>query len=86
MNILNYMESHGFIAIALFIGAICLTFVPTGVAVIRRHPDCKAIFILNLLFFWTWAAWVGLLGWAISGIPSDAINQRIARFRAKRLK
>lgn len=86
MNIAHYMASHGPVAIALFLGAIVLTFVPTVVALIRRHPDLRLIFILNLLFFWTWTAWVGLLGWAIWGIPSNAIQQRIERFRAKRVK
>ena len=52
----------GFI-IGLF--SICLYFVPTIIAVVRKQPNSLAIFIVNLLLGWTVIGWVVALVWSV---------------------
>jgi hypothetical protein len=44
--------------------AVCLLFLPTGVAKIRNHPFALPIFLLNLFLGWTFVGWVAALFWA----------------------
>jgi len=44
---------------------VALYFVPTTVAVRRRHHNTSAIFALNLLLGWTFVGWVISLVWAL---------------------
>jgi hypothetical protein len=40
-------------------------FVPTAVALRRRHPQIMAIVVLNLFLGWTFLGWLGALIWAL---------------------
>jgi hypothetical protein len=44
--------------------SLALLFLPTLVAKSRNHPHTAAIFLLNLLFGWTFIGWVISLVWA----------------------
>ena len=43
---------------------LVLLFLPTLVARSRNHPNTFAIFLVNLLFGWTFVGWVVSLLWA----------------------
>lgn len=46
-------------------------FVPTVVAVRRRHPQIVAIVVLNLFLGWTFLGWLGALIWAlVKNVPA----------------
>jgi hypothetical protein len=48
------------------IGILCLLyFLPTFVAIERKHPNTPPIFLLNLFFGWTLIGWVWALCWAL---------------------
>ena len=49
-------------AVALGIG---LYFIPTWIALARRHPHLWLIIILNFLAGWTTIGWVAALIWAL---------------------
>jgi ABC-type transport system involved in cytochrome c biogenesis permease component len=46
-----------------------LTFAPTIVAFVRKHPYQWVILAINVLLGWTGVAWIGALIWAIVGKP-----------------
>lgn len=48
-----------------------LYFLPTVVAVGRRHRNWGALFMLNLLAGWTIVGWVICLVWAVVRDPSS---------------
>lgn len=60
--------------IALFFGvlALALWMVPTLIAVLRKHPKRKAIFLLNLLLSWTIVGWLFALAWALLTVEESA--------------
>lgn len=45
---------------------IALYFLPTIVALIRRHPNVGGILVVNLFLGWTLVAWIAALAWAAS--------------------
>jgi 4-hydroxybenzoate polyprenyltransferase len=47
---------------------LVLLFLPTVVARSRNHPNTAAIFLVNLLFGWTFIGWVVSLLWAYARI------------------
>ncbi len=53
--------------LAVILGAI-LYFVPTIVAVIRRHPNTAAIVVINFLLGWTLVGFAVALAWAFMAI------------------
>ena len=50
---------------------VVVYFVPTHVAVVRRHPHVTPLFIVNLFAAWTLLCWVGTLAWAAFPIKRD---------------
>lgn len=44
---------------------LAIYFAPIIVAIYRRHPNCTAIFWLNLLIGWTFIGWVVALVWSV---------------------
>lgn len=46
--------------------AVLLYPLPSGVAMLRRHPQTKAIVALNLLLGWTVLGWAGAIVWALT--------------------
>lgn len=56
-----------------FVGAFCLVFImglayfmPTFIALARKHPNTLAILALNLLLGWTILEWIGSLVWSLT--------------------
>jgi hypothetical protein len=45
-------------------------FAPLWIALLRRHPDSRAIAGLNLLLGWTVIGWLLAMVWALSRLPA----------------
>ena len=50
----------------LLVILIGLYFMPTVIAVVRRHHNCNSIAVLNLVAGWTLIGWVVALVWSVS--------------------
>lgn len=50
-------------------GAAALYFLPTIIAVYRKHHNAVPIGIVNLCFGWTFVGYVAALAWAFTAIP-----------------
>ena len=50
----------------LAVALIALYFLPTVVAVVRRHHNGNSIAVLNLVAGWTFIGWVVALVWSVS--------------------
>jgi hypothetical protein len=46
--------------------AAVLYFLPTVVAVRRRHVSKLGIFLINLFFGWTFVGWLAAMLWAVN--------------------
>jgi hypothetical protein len=46
---------------------LILYFVPSLVALMRGHLSAAAIFVLNLVFGWTFVGWIIALIWSLTG-------------------
>jgi hypothetical protein len=46
-------------------------FIPTIIAVIRKHPNIAAIMAVNLLLGWICVGWVVALVWALTAIDEN---------------
>jgi hypothetical protein len=65
--------------VILLILATLVYFMPTIVALKRKHPQESAIGALNVLLGWTFLGWVGALVWACTAPPvAVAGPQRVA--------
>jgi hypothetical protein len=53
----------------LAIGAV-VYFVPTVIAITRKHHNAPAIAALNILTGWSFIGWVGALVWAFTQVDS----------------
>lgn len=51
--------------LVLIILAIVLYFLPTLIAVLRKHKNKLAVFLLNLLLGWTVLGWIVALIWSV---------------------
>lgn len=56
------------IGLALFLGAIY--FMPTIIALNRKHHNRYAIFVLNLFLGLTFVGWVISLSWSLTKVES----------------
>ncbi len=63
----------------IFVALVMLNFVPTCVALVRNHPKRGKLAALNLVSLFSFALWLVLMAWAISGGREDS---RVAMFLA----
>jgi hypothetical protein len=56
------------------IGGVCLYFLPTMIAILRRTERRATVFALNLLFGWTVAGWLAIVIWVASSRLSSKRN------------
>jgi len=63
---LNPGEITAAVFIVIVAGLIIVVtyFLPTIMAVVRRHPSGVAIYLLNLFLGWTLIGWVAALVWS----------------------
>jgi hypothetical protein len=63
------------LAIWILIVSFVLYFLPTMIAVARKHRNALPIFILNLFLGWTFLGWIVSLVWCFTAQDRDH-NQR----------
>ena len=51
--------------LTVFVLVLALSFLPTIIAIARRHRNALAIFLVNLLVGWTGIGWVVALVWSV---------------------
>jgi len=54
----------GLVGIIVFILSLAFYFLPTIIALLRRHRNALAIFLLNFFLGWTFIGWVVALVWS----------------------
>jgi hypothetical protein len=62
----------------VFVGAIVLYFVPTIIAVKRKHRSTGGIVALNILAGWTFLGWLIALVWSLSSAQPPVVVQQFA--------
>lgn len=71
-------EASAAATIGIVAGLICLGFVihflPTFIAVVRKHHNTTAIAVFNLLLGWTFVGWAIALVWSFT-----AVDDRLRR-------
>lgn len=55
------------VGISAFGIILCLYFVPTFTAAMRRHRSVMAIIVVNLVLGWTFIGWFFALIWSLTG-------------------
>ncbi|HWN09747.1 MAG TPA: superinfection immunity protein [Pyrinomonadaceae bacterium] len=60
---------------------IGLYFLPTILAVLRKHRNVVGVVILNFFFGWTLIGWVGALIWSLYQSPTDVPGPKNAGSR-----
>jgi hypothetical protein len=53
---------------------VVVYFIPTWIALIRRHNNALAVFMLNLLLGWTCLGWAAAAVWSVLNAPIMAIR------------
>ena len=61
----------------VFILLIVFYFAPTVVAMMRGHKDAPAIAFINILFGWTFIAWIVTMIWALADPRGRAASQTV---------
>ena len=64
----------GTLGLGTLIVMLAFYFLPTLIALHRRHPSGLAIFVLNLLLGMTAIGWIVALVWALAAINNDTQN------------
>ena len=57
--------------VLLFFFALGLYFLPSFVAIGRKHHQENAIILLNMLLGWTLLGWIAALVWAATAVRKD---------------
>ncbi|GIU67807.1 superinfection immunity protein [Candidatus Phycosocius spiralis] len=53
--------------VTLVVVTFVIYFVPSFIAIVRRHFYLKQMFVLNVVIGWSTIGWVALLVWAFAG-------------------
>ncbi len=62
-----------FVPHALFAVVLCY-FIPTIVALVRKHHNAGAICALNILLGWTVLGWIAAFVWSLTAVrPAHAV-------------
>jgi Superinfection immunity protein len=75
--LLNGSEDPGAAIVSLIVflimGLIGLAFyfLPTGIAMLRNHPNVMPIFLVNFLLGWICVGWIIALVWSVTAIDSN---------------
>ena len=65
----------GTMGMGALIAMLFFYFLPTMIALARRHQNGLAIFMLNLLLGWTMFGWIVALVWAFTVVDNKQIGQ-----------
>lgn len=73
------MDPHKITLIIIATGAVLiLNFVPSIIALVRRHPEGRTIAALNIASLVSFLLWGALLAWAVGGGRSGTIDRFLA--------
>jgi hypothetical protein len=53
-----------------------LYFVPTVIAVVRKHRQIAPIILINLLLGWTVIGWIAALIWSVASFNREALSSQ----------
>ena len=59
------------IFLILCVIALAIYFLPTGIAMLRDHPNFMAIFFINILLGWLCLGWIVALVWSVTAIDKS---------------
>jgi hypothetical protein len=62
---------EAFVGFLILILTAIAYFLPTVIAVVRKHRNALAVFLLNLFLGWTLFGWVGALVWSVLAQAED---------------
>lgn len=62
------LDSKMLLVLIALLACAAIYFLPSIIAVSRRHHNAFAICLLNLLLGWTVLGWVGSLVWSVTAI------------------
>ncbi len=71
--------------VTIVVVTVLLYFIPSVVALMRRHAYLKQVLVLNVILGWSTIGWVALLVWAFVGgeIP-DKLKRWLKKPKAER--
>ena len=56
----------------LILTLLALYFLPSFVAIARKHHQASTVFVINLFLGWTFIGWVVALAMAVSAVKASA--------------
>jgi len=59
------------IVLTMCVIGLAIYFLPTGLAMLRSHPNVMPIFLINFLLGWICIGWIVALVWAVTAIDTD---------------
>ncbi len=71
--------------VTVVVVTLLIYFVPSFIALVRRHTYLKQVLVLNVVLGWSTIGWVALLVWAFAGgeIP-DKLKRWLKKPKAER--
>lgn len=76
---MKILAAYAFLIIMVFV----IIPLPSWIAIFRKHPYRKPIFVLNIALVWTGIGWIALIVWAFTGNKSEIIDRALNRFNIK---
>jgi hypothetical protein len=59
------------IVLIMCVIGLAIYFLPTGIAMLRSHPNVVPIFLVNFLLGWICIGWIIALVWSVTAIDKD---------------
>lgn len=59
------------IFLILCVIGLAIYFLPTGIAMLRNHPNFMAVFLINFLLGWICLGWIVALVWSVTAIDEN---------------
>ena len=59
------------IVLTMCVIGLAIYFLPTGLAMLRSHPNVMPIFLTNFLLGWICIGWIVALVWSVTAIDTD---------------
>lgn len=60
--------AHGILSLILLFAMVAIYFLPSIIAVARKHKNATPIFIFNLFLAWTIIGWIAAIIWSTTHV------------------